>query len=277
MSNQIHELEFTEQGSAPSNPASGNRKIYPKSGGWFELDSSGTETAIGAAGLLNKFDATAAPTVNDDTDLGYSVGSLWVDVTNDNAYQCVDNTDGAAVWLPIGGTATIIGHSIESRMDSTADYMLFYNIGSGTLNAILGQNLPGYPTQRLENFYRPTGNIESTSSTYADVDGTNIKQSVTINAGEIIEAQFLIGRATQVGGGTGTYKLVADNGSDTNPDTLVEIENASTADGVGILLTGQWTGLSADTYDIKPMFKTSSNTARITANFPISWLVKVLK
>ena len=46
----------------------------------------------------NKFDATAAPTVNDDTSAGYSVGSTWIDVTNDKAYNCVDATTGAAVW-----------------------------------------------------------------------------------------------------------------------------------------------------------------------------------
>ncbi|MCW8988290.1 MAG: hypothetical protein OQK75_11555 [Gammaproteobacteria bacterium] len=49
--------------------------------------------------LLNKIDATAAPTVNDDSSVGYSEGSYWVDVTNDEAYRCVDDTVGAAVWV----------------------------------------------------------------------------------------------------------------------------------------------------------------------------------
>lgn len=49
--------------------------------------------------LKVKLDATAAPTVNDDTDLGYAPGSRWVDVTNDKEYVCLDNTDGAAVWI----------------------------------------------------------------------------------------------------------------------------------------------------------------------------------
>ena len=53
----------------------------------------------------NKLDATAAPTVNNDTDEGYVVGSRWVDVTADKEYVCLDNTDGAAVWTETTGGA----------------------------------------------------------------------------------------------------------------------------------------------------------------------------
>jgi hypothetical protein len=49
---------------------------------------------------LNKLDATAAPAVTDDSGDGYSVGSVWIDVTGDDAYICVDATAGAAVWIP---------------------------------------------------------------------------------------------------------------------------------------------------------------------------------
>ena len=48
-----------------------------------------------------KTDATAAPAVTNDTTEGYAVNSLWIDVTNDKAYICVDATDGAAVWIEI--------------------------------------------------------------------------------------------------------------------------------------------------------------------------------
>jgi len=49
----------------------------------------------------SKIDATAAPAVTNDTTEGYAVNSLWIDVTNDKAYICVDATDGAAVWIEI--------------------------------------------------------------------------------------------------------------------------------------------------------------------------------
>jgi hypothetical protein len=52
--------------------------------------------------LLSKYNATAAPANGDDSADGYSVGSLWVDVTGDTAYICVDSTVASAVWKQIG-------------------------------------------------------------------------------------------------------------------------------------------------------------------------------
>lgn len=50
-------------------------------------------------GGTNKLDATVAPDADNDTTEGYEVGSIWIDVTADEAYRCLDNTDGAAVWI----------------------------------------------------------------------------------------------------------------------------------------------------------------------------------
>ena len=52
---------------------------------------------------LHKYDATVAPTVNDDSGDNYGVGSIWVDVTANKAYTCVDATVGAAIWSQGGG------------------------------------------------------------------------------------------------------------------------------------------------------------------------------
>jgi hypothetical protein len=43
----------------------------------------------------------AAPTVNDDSSLGYAAGSDWLDITLDKFYICKDATVGAAVWISI--------------------------------------------------------------------------------------------------------------------------------------------------------------------------------
>lgn len=57
--------------------------------------------------LQHNFAATAAPEVTNDVSEGYSVGSRWIDVTNDEAYICVDATEGAAVWeLSTAGLAS---------------------------------------------------------------------------------------------------------------------------------------------------------------------------
>jgi hypothetical protein len=47
---------------------------------------------------FSKLDATAVPTVNDDVDLGYEVGSHWVNLATDKVYVCTDPSDGGAVW-----------------------------------------------------------------------------------------------------------------------------------------------------------------------------------
>ncbi|GAJ16045.1 unnamed protein product, partial [marine sediment metagenome] len=63
-----------------------------------------TKTQVDLGNVENlkvKLDATSAPTVNDDVNEGYSVGSQWIDVNSLRAYLCFDNEEGAAVWKEI--------------------------------------------------------------------------------------------------------------------------------------------------------------------------------
>lgn len=64
-------------------------------------------SSLDSAIKKNNYAATAAPTTGDDTADGYTVGSRWIDVTNDRAYVAVDVTLGAAVWKEISVPATI--------------------------------------------------------------------------------------------------------------------------------------------------------------------------
>ena len=45
--------------------------------------------------------AATAPTVTDDINAGYSVGSVWVDITQNQAYILVDSAPGTAAWKQI--------------------------------------------------------------------------------------------------------------------------------------------------------------------------------
>lgn len=67
----------------------------------------------------NKFDATSAPTVNDDVNEGYVVGSKWYDVTADKGYVCLDKTDGVAVWIEITSLGTT---AFTGLTDTPANY-----------------------------------------------------------------------------------------------------------------------------------------------------------
>jgi hypothetical protein len=50
--------------------------------------------------------AAVAPAITDDSSLGYSVGSIWIDTATSIAYRCFDATAGAAVWHAIPHTDT---------------------------------------------------------------------------------------------------------------------------------------------------------------------------
>jgi hypothetical protein len=57
--------------------------------------------------VKNNFTATANPAVTDDSGDGYSVGSVWINLTLDRAYLLTDAAAGAANWLllaPEGGS-----------------------------------------------------------------------------------------------------------------------------------------------------------------------------
>ena len=70
--------------------------------------------SISVGNVVRKFiGKTSAPTVNDDITSGYIVSDLWIDETNDESYQCLDNTDGAAVWEQITTDAVNIASSID--------------------------------------------------------------------------------------------------------------------------------------------------------------------
>ncbi|KKM88221.1 hypothetical protein LCGC14_1260890 [marine sediment metagenome] len=58
-----------------------------------------TGTGAGGAIAKNRLNATTAPTANDDTSLGYKIGSRWIDVTADKEYVCLDSTAGTAIWV----------------------------------------------------------------------------------------------------------------------------------------------------------------------------------
>lgn len=78
--------------------------------------ANGFELAA-AGGHTNKTDATSAPTAGDDSGDGYSVGSVWIDVTNDKSYVCVDSTSSAAVWKETSPTVPSHTHAINDLSD----------------------------------------------------------------------------------------------------------------------------------------------------------------
>lgn len=63
---------------------------------------------LDAAIKKNNYAATAAPGVGDDSADGYTVGSRWIDTTNDKVYVAVDVTVGAARWIQLGNDTLVL-------------------------------------------------------------------------------------------------------------------------------------------------------------------------
>jgi hypothetical protein len=55
----------------------------------------------------NNFSTIVAPTNNNDSDDGYSVGSHWIDIYSKVIYICVDNTPSKAVWTKVANDGII--------------------------------------------------------------------------------------------------------------------------------------------------------------------------
>jgi len=88
---------------------------------------------------VNKFDATTAPTANEDSGDGYAVGSRWIDITNDKEYVCLDSTATAAVWTETTGTGG--GGGAHDLLDgSTVQDSTAYTVARGSL--IVGKTGP---------------------------------------------------------------------------------------------------------------------------------------
>jgi hypothetical protein len=61
------------------------------------------ESSGGSSGPAAYSVQSAAPTVDSDADAGYSVGYLIYSTTTGLTYECIDSTNGAAVWRPTSG------------------------------------------------------------------------------------------------------------------------------------------------------------------------------
>jgi len=64
----------------------------------------------------HNYTATADPTVNDDENDYYGVGSVWANRLTNTVFICCDPTNGAAVWSVVGAT-----EAVESVIDPTAN------------------------------------------------------------------------------------------------------------------------------------------------------------
>ena len=80
--------------------------------------------------IKDNITAVLDPATTDDTSGNYSVGSIWVNVSNDTAFVCVDATASSAIWLNV----TLQGDITSGADTSTAGVGIYEGKTGSTLN-----------------------------------------------------------------------------------------------------------------------------------------------
>ena len=178
----------------------------------------------GGTGGINKPDATTAPTATDDISEGYAVASIWVDTTADLWYICVDNTDGAAVWVgrqvldaDLTAIAALSGTGILVRTasDTWAQRTI---TGTSPVTVTNGDGVSGNPTIAIDAATTSTaGSMSALDKTKLD----GIATGATANSSDAT----LLNRANH----TGEQAISTVTGLQTELDNI----NAAIAGGGG--------------------------------------------
>jgi len=125
----------------------------------------------------NKYNATVAPTVSDDSTEGYSVGSVWVDTTAGEVYRLVDASVDAAVWENIATKTEVV--TLDTKVDSLKTVTATYVASAGQTEFLITNTTSepmtvlyeGYPIvegSEAEDYTRASDKI--TLNTAADVN-----------------------------------------------------------------------------------------------------------
>ncbi len=147
------------------------------------------------------------PTDSDDASKGFKVSSHWVNITNDNAFICVDATLGAAVWRQVDPVTGLLNNlDATTDPDANEDSGDGYSIGSRWINVTLDKEFVC---------------LDSTLTAAVWTETTSLGASEwTESGGDIARAtgNVAIGLAAGAGDGkfhvyTGTAGVVAANSS----------------------------------------------------------------
>lgn len=204
-----------------------------------------TKAQVGLADVANtlhNFVGTTAPTPNEDSGDGYTVGSYWYDTTNDKAYVCLDNTLTSAVWVDTtqsGGGGSGEANTASSQGTGTS---IFYQKTGVDLqfNAIKSEN--SLLTVALDGVTHDVeltvneGTIDHDNLAGKDIAGTGVTYGHVNDT-----AQTFVGNKTFSG------KVIVDDVTDATPtDGSIQTDGGISADkglyvgGEGDLLGGDF-------------------------------------
>lgn len=87
-----------------------------RNGDTFRKLDDGSTTNVSESSLKNSFAETTDPGVSDDNTADYQIGSLWINVTLDKAFICLDAATGAAVWTAITSSGATDADAIHDNV-----------------------------------------------------------------------------------------------------------------------------------------------------------------
>ena len=199
----------------------------------------------GGSGGANKLDATANPTIANDSSQNYAVGSVWINVSTDKIFICVDSTSNAAQWRQIVAND---GLKIVPETPNTIDigavgveYKDLHLAG----NALVGGTIGVTGLSTLASVDINGGNIDGTtigSTTAADGNFTNTSASGNSTISGTLEVTGTSTLDSVTVGGAGNHGSI--NGvviGSTNP-TSIAGTTVSASSGFSGDLTGNVTG-----------------------------------
>ena len=176
----------------------------------------------GGSGGANKLDATANPTIANDSSQNYAVGSVWINVSTDKIFICVDSSSNAAQWRQVVAND---GLKIVPETTNTID------IGSSSLkykdlhlsgNALVGGTLGVTGLSTLASLNSSTVTIGASGSNNGSIDGVVIGgttasaiSGTTVSASNGFSGDLTGNVAGNVNATTGTsnFNNVAINGT----------------------------------------------------------------
>jgi len=80
---------------------------------------------VTSASIANNLVSVVPPAITDDSSLGYTAGSVWIDTSAGISYTCTNATPGAAVWSVTGSTSA--GSSVYVIADSGVNVVMIDN------------------------------------------------------------------------------------------------------------------------------------------------------
>jgi hypothetical protein len=158
--------------------------------------------------VMNKLDATAAPTANDDANDGFEVGSHWVDVSADNAYVCVDATVASAVWVQTGSSGASAPQ--ENLLGgSDLDYARTFSASYETLATMhfAGSTIRGTPS-KMKVVAHKTSTITSYNIKIVDITNANTIVESTGNT-DTVPSIVDLGALSSIPAGEAIFEIQA--------------------------------------------------------------------